>query len=130
MCVCIRIDSSSVKWHIARIPRSREVRQSWLTTVVYTAKAILSSVPIVLRTLPDVILCNGPGTCVPICLVAYIPRFLGIKTIRVVYVESICRVHTLSLTGKILYNLADLFVVQWPTLCEKYPRAVYVGRFM
>lgn len=117
-------------WTVARIPRSREVRQSWLTTIFYTIKSLLFCVPLVLRNLPDVILCNGPGTCVPVCLISYIPRFLGIKTIRVVYAESICRVHSLSLAGRLLYRLCDLFVVQWPTLQEKYPRAIYAGRFM
>ena len=49
---------------------------------------------------------------------------------RVVYVESIARVATLSLTGKILYKarLADGFFVQWPKLTAAYPRAEYAGR--
>lgn len=46
------------------------------------------------------------------------------------YIESIARVKTLSLSGKILYvfRLADDFVVQWPQLVQKYPRSIYIGR--
>ncbi len=49
---------------------------------------------------------------------------------RIVFVESIARVTTLSLSGKILYKarLADGFFVQWPKLAAAYPRADFVGR--
>lgn len=76
------------------------------------------------------ILCNGPGTCVPVCISALLLRLLGIKRAIIVYVESICRVETLSLSGKILYYFSDYFIVQWPDLKEKYPKSVYLGRIV
>lgn len=112
---------------VERIPRSRELHQSWLTTVPTTLFALVTSLPVLLRHMPDVIVCNGPGTCVPIVLTAFGLAVLGIKKASVVYVESFCRVETLSITGRILYHLADHFVVQWPQLSTKYPRAKYHG---
>ena len=49
---------------------------------------------------------------------------------RIVYVESIARVSSLSLSGSILYRgrVADGFFVQWPGLAAKYPRAKFSGR--
>ena len=41
--------------------------------------------------------------------------------------ESVARVKSLSLSGKLLYPIADKFMVQWPDLLAKYPRARYVG---
>ncbi|KAH6581351.1 hypothetical protein BASA60_002472 [Batrachochytrium salamandrivorans] len=79
---------------------------------------------------PDVILCNGPGTCVPMAVLAVWLRCMGIINTRVVYVESLARVQDLSLSGKILYRIVDQFVVQWPQLKMKYPNAVYVGRLV
>ncbi|XP_055002331.1 UDP-N-acetylglucosamine transferase subunit ALG14 homolog isoform X3 [Sorex araneus] len=76
------------------------------------------------------VLCNGPGTCVPICISALLLGILGIKKVIIVYVESICRVENLSLSGKILFYLSDYFIVQWPTLKEKYPKSVYLGRIV
>ncbi|XP_064927193.1 UDP-N-acetylglucosamine transferase subunit ALG14 homolog isoform X3 [Columba livia] len=76
------------------------------------------------------ILCNGPGTCVPVCISALLLGLLGIKRAIIVYVESICRVETLSLSGKILYYFSDYFIVQWPGLKEKYPKSVYLGRIV
>nr|XP_056701226.1 UDP-N-acetylglucosamine transferase subunit ALG14 homolog [Euleptes europaea] len=113
-----------------RIPRSREVRQSWSSSVLTTIHSIFYSLPLTFRLKPDLVLCNGPGTCVPICVSALLLRLLGLKRVTIVYVESVCRVENLSLSGKILYHLSDHFFVQWPTLKEKYPRSHYLGRIV
>lgn len=117
-------------YRLHRIPRSREVRQSWLSSVFTTLYATWFSFLLVCRIKPDLVLCNGPGTCVPICVSALLLGILGIKKVIIVYVESICRVETLSLSGKILFHLCDCFIVQWPTLKEKYPKSVYLGRIV
>ena len=83
------------------VPRSREVGQSFATSALTTLHALVYSVWHVFRELPSVVLCNGPGTCIPIIAAALLVRCLGIKYITLVYVESIARVETLSLSGKI-----------------------------
>ncbi|XP_072366650.1 UDP-N-acetylglucosamine transferase subunit ALG14 [Scyliorhinus torazame] len=112
------------------IPRSREVGQSWTSSVVSTIYSLLYSVPLVFQLKPGVVLCNGPGTCVPLCISALMLRILGMKKVLIIYIESICRVETLSLSGKILYNLSDYFFVQWSALQKKYPKAIYLGRLV
>lgn len=76
------------------------------------------------------VLCNGPGTCVPLCVAALLLGLFGVKKVVIVYVESVCRVQTLSLTGSILYWLSDYFFVQWPSLRDKYPKAIFLGRIV
>ena len=49
---------------------SREVKQSWLSTVFSTLKAILYAIPIIYEDRPDLLLLNGPGTCIPIVIAA------------------------------------------------------------
>ena len=111
------------------VPRAREVGQSWLTTVGTTAFAAVKSAAVVWRTRPGLVVCNGPGTCLPIALAAALFAFTGLSPpCKVVFVESFCRVRTLSLTGRLLYPFASVFVVQWPDLAKKYPRAQYLGR--
>ncbi|XP_058515380.1 UDP-N-acetylglucosamine transferase subunit ALG14 homolog isoform X2 [Ochotona princeps] len=122
--------STCSQYYLHRIPRSREVQQSWLSTVLSTLHSMWVSFPLVLRVKPDLVLCNGPGTCVPICISALLLGILGLKKVIIVYVESICRVETLSLSGHILLHLSDYFIVQWPTLKEKYPKTVYLGRIV
>ena len=52
---------------------------------------------------------------------------LGLADTRIVFCESFCRVKHLSLTGKLLYPIADRFVVQWPELTQGHRRAEYIG---
>ena len=73
---------------------------------------------------------NGPGTCVPIGIAALIYKSLGVSTTRILYVETFARVYNLSLTGKIMYFVSDVFMVQWKDLTIKYPKARYRGRLV
>ena len=117
---------------IRRIPRARQVMQSYITSIFSTLTAIMYSLPIVFSASPDLVLCNGPGTCIPVCSWAYLMKFLGLKDVKIVYVESICRVERLSLSGLLLYYLflSDSIFVQWPQLKKKYPRTQFIGRIV
>jgi beta-1,4-N-acetylglucosaminyltransferase len=112
------------------IPRSREVGQSYLSSIFTTLQAQWYCLWLIGKLPPDLILCNGPGTCLPVCLAALLYRILGMNQTSIVFCESYCRVETLSLTGKLLYPLADLFVVHWPELHQKYPNTVLVSTFV
>ncbi|CAN1299216.1 UDP-N-acetylglucosamine transferase subunit ALG14 homolog [Linum perenne] len=115
-----------------QIYRSREVGQSYITSIGTTLIAIAHALWLMLRIRPEVILCNGPGTCIPLCMIAFLFKVMGIRWSSIFYVESIARVKKLSLSGLLLYRLhiADQFFVQWPQLQTKYPRAHYVGCLM
>lgn len=114
------------------IPRARQVLQSYFTSIFTTLAAILSSCSLVMSLKPDLVLCNGPGTCIPICFWAHVLKFLGLKKTKIVYIESLCRVQRLSLSGMILYYLyiADCIFVQWPRLKQLYPRTKFIGRVL
>ncbi|XP_076919837.1 uncharacterized protein LOC143580781 [Bidens hawaiensis] len=115
-----------------QIYRSREVGQSYMTSVGTTLYALGHALWLMVKIRPQVILCNGPGTCIPICAIAFIFKVLGIRWSYIFYVESIARVKRLSLSGLLLYKLrmVDQLFVQWPQLQKQYPRAHYVGRLM
>ena len=112
------------------IPRAREVKQSYFTSMFTTLHSMMSSMWLVVWNRPDLVLCNGPGTCIPICFWAFICKFLFIKDVKIVYVESLCRVKHLSLSGLMVYYIADSVLVQWPQLKAKYPRTTYIGRLV
>ena len=118
---------------VRTIPRAREVLQSYTTSVLTTLYASCFALVAVFRERPALIIANGPGTCLPICMAGLLLRFVrllllqGGRVPKVLFVESFCRVKTLSLTGKLLYPLADVFVVHWDALVKKYPRAQNLG---
>lgn len=122
--------TSKNDYEIFRIKRSRHVGQSYITSIVTTLQSILQCIPLVYRLQPDLILCNGPGTCVPICLIAFCLKIVGAISVqcKIVFVESFCRVKSVSLSGRILIWIADCFVVQWPQLAEFSPKTRFFGR--
>ncbi|KAK1293730.1 hypothetical protein QJS10_CPB17g01691 [Acorus calamus] len=112
--------------------RSREVGQSYITSVGTTLFAIGHALWLIFQIRPEVIICNGPGTCIPLCIAAFFFKLAGLRWSSIFYVESIARVRKLSLSGLLLYklHLADQIFVQWPQLQKTYPKAHYVGRLM
>lgn len=120
--------SKSDNFYWTPIFRSRNVHQSYVSSVFTTALAFLKCLPMVYRSRPAVILCNGPGTCVPVCLSAFLLRVFFINTdCKIVFVESFCRTESLSLTGKILKYFTNLFVVQWPALADYSDKFKFIG---
>jgi beta-1,4-N-acetylglucosaminyltransferase len=117
------------KGQFHRITRSREVKQSYFTTIFTTLISLFESSYLVSTLRPDLIVCNGPGTCVPICFVSFLLNIFAISNTKIIFIESFCRVKKLSVTGYLLYFIAHRFLVQWPQLAEKYHRAEYLGDF-
>lgn len=74
---------------------------------------------------PDVILSTGAGPAVPFALVGKL-----LFSIRVIFVETITRIHAPSLTARLMYRLADDFFYQWDSLAHFFPKGRYVGRLL
>ena len=71
---------------------------------------------------PDVILSTGAELAIPAFLLS---RILRIKTI---FLETVTRFKTPTLSGRICYYFSDVFLVQQPELLDAYgPRAKYKG---
>ncbi|KAG7374648.1 capsular polysaccharide biosynthesis protein [Nitzschia inconspicua] len=113
------------------IPRSREVGQSYCSSILTTLYSFWFAFWLVgAQVQPDLILVNGPGTCLPIALSAFFFRIMGWKASKTIFVESFCRVSNLSLTGKLLFPVTDLFVVCWEELEQKFPSTHLVTSFI
>ncbi len=124
-------EAARANWTTVTVPRARHVGQSYVTSVFSTLHAFLFSLWQVLRHRPQLVLCNGPGICVPIAVATLALRLVGGREAScVVFIESGCRVERLSLSGLILYHLrlCDAFLVQWEALRARYPRAECIGR--
>ena len=70
---------------------------------------------------PDYVITTGTMVVLPM---AFLAKILGKKLI---YIETFARVHDGTRTGRLIYKYADLFIVQWESLKEIYPNAVYGG---
>ena len=70
---------------------------------------------------PDLIISSGAAVAVPFF---YIGKLLGAK---LVYIEVFDRVRKATVTGKMVYPIADRFIVQWEEQKKIYPKALNLG---
>ncbi|BGO98617.1 UDP-N-acetylglucosamine transferase subunit [Rhodotorula toruloides] len=130
------------EFRILRIPRARRVHQSYLTspfTTLYSLAYCLWHIAIAplldsrrRRVFADVVLLNGPGSCVPITCAAFLPRLLSLPSPALIYVESLARTRRLSLSAKLVRPFVDRFFVQWDSLRDelvKKEKAKGLGRW-
>jgi len=80
---------------------------------------LFRSLKIFLKERPNVIITTGAGVVVPICYVAKIFKS------KIIFIESMAAIYKPSLSGRFVYPISDLFVVQWKNLLKYYPKAIY-----
>ena len=61
---------------IHKIQRSRKVGQSYFTSIISTLLALVFSIPIIFKIKPEILIVNGPGTCLPLCVAASFLRVI------------------------------------------------------
>lgn len=84
---------------------------------------LLKSLYIFMKEKPDVIISTGVLAAIPMM---FIGHFLKKK---VIYIESFAKINSPTMTGKLIYkkHIADQFYVQWESMLEFYPDAIYKG---
>lgn len=81
----------------------------------------IKSLLLFMKLNPKVIITTGTHTAVPMC---YIGKIFGSK---IVFIETFANRNTKTLSGKLVYPIADLFIVQWEEMKKLYPKAIYGG---
>ena len=84
-------------------------------------KNAFQSLGIFIKERPDAIICTGVLAMIPMCLLCKISRK------KRIYIESFAKVTSPTETGKLLYKYADRFYVQWESMLEIYPDAIFLG---
>lgn len=81
----------------------------------------IKSLFLYLKIRPEYLITTGTHTAVPMC---YIGKFFGTK---IIFIETFANSKTRTMSGGIVYPIADLFIVQWETMLKIYPKSVYGG---
>jgi UDP-N-acetylglucosamine:LPS N-acetylglucosamine transferase len=102
---------------------SIEYKKGYIRERITWLKTIFIAFRILLKERPDVVISTGGGEiAVPFC---YVGKLLGAK---VILIETLARTSTKSAAGRLIYPIADLFLVQWQSLLTKYgKKAQYWG---
>ncbi len=85
---------------------------------------IYRCIKIVREFRPDTVVTTGAQVGGIMCLIA------KMRKAKIIYIESLARINTLSITGRNIYPFADKFYVQWEALAKKYKKCEYLGRLI
>ena len=83
---------------------------------------ILKTIYLYFKIRPKVIVTTGTHTAGPMC---YLGKIFGSK---IIYIETFANIDRKTATGRLIYPIADLFIVQWEEMLKLYPKAVYGGQ--
>jgi hypothetical protein len=81
----------------------------------------MSCIRVVFREKFDIVLSTGAAAG---CIMCFLGKLRGAK---VIWLDSITNVEKMSLSGRMVRHVADLCLVQWPGLAEKYDGVEYRG---
>ena len=79
------------------------------------------AIKILRKEKPDLIVSTGAAPAIPFF---YLGKIFGAK---LVYIEVYDRIDKPTLTGKIVYPISDLFVLQWEEQKKFYPKGEILG---
>lgn len=84
-------------------------------------RVLLRCIRIVFQEKPQVVISTGAAAG---CIECFLSKLIGAK---IVWIDSIANIERLSLSGRMVRYIADLFLVQWPELTGKYKNVQFAG---
>ena len=82
---------------------------------------IIKSLYLYFKIRPKVVITTGAHTAVWMCYIAKLFRS------KIIYIETLANIESKTLSGKLVYPIADKFIVQWESMKKLYPKAIYGG---
>ena len=113
--------SEAVRENLTRFGQVHVVGECNRQHGLRVVRVVLTCWRILRRERPDVVLSTGAA---PGCVCCFLGKLMGAK---IIWVDSITNVGRLSLSGWLVRYIADLFIVQWAELAQKYRGTEYVG---
>ena len=89
--------------------------------MIYIFANVFKSIYLFFKINPKVVITTGTHTAVPMCYIAKLFRR------KIIFIETFANSKTKTMAGKMIYPIADEFIVQWESMLELYPDATYGG---
>lgn len=127
------VDSSSVHCvtTLDKVKKELEVYGKTYTVSECNRKNILGAIKTFCQTIkiiveikPDFVISTGAMPGALMCIWGKIFKA------KIIWIDSVANPNKLSLSGRIVYNFADLFFCQWESLSKKYKKTTFVGSLL
>ena len=87
---------------------------------IFTLNTIISFIDFI-RIKPDCIITTGAHKTVPMCYIGHLFHK------KVIFIETFAALEKPTKSGKMVYKIADHFIVQWENMLQFYPKADFGG---
>ncbi|OHB60645.1 MAG: hypothetical protein A2Y12_02900 [Planctomycetes bacterium GWF2_42_9] len=84
-------------------------------------KVLFYCLRIILKERPDVVISTGAAIG---CVACILGKLIGAK---VIWIDSITNVEKLSLSGRLVRPISNLFLAQWQQFAKQYPNVFFEG---
>ncbi|UJL45814.1 polysaccharide biosynthesis protein [Virgibacillus sp. NKC19-16] len=99
----------------------RQTRPSRIANLIIMIFNFMLAIKIWMKERPDYVITTGTLVALPMAILAKVFKK------KLVFIETFARIYDGTRAGKLMYKHADLFIVQWESLKEIYPEAVFGG---
>ena len=99
----------------------QQINRREILVIIKIILNAFKSLMIFVKEKPDIVICTGALSTIPFCIIS------KIFNAKLIYIESYAKVETGSLTGKLMYRIADKFYVQWREMLNVFPKAIFKG---
>ena len=69
----------------------------------------------------SLIITTGTHTAVSMCYIGHLFKK------KIIFIETLANRTTKTMSGSMIYPIADYFLVQWESMLKLYPKAIYSG---
>jgi UDP-N-acetylglucosamine:LPS N-acetylglucosamine transferase len=76
---------------------------------------------IIIKERPDVVISTGAAIG---CIACILGKIMGAK---IIWIDSITNVERLSLSGRLVRPISNLFLAQWQQFTKQYPNVLFEG---
>ena len=110
-------DDKKIKYFVNQVNRKEQLFFVKMISIFF------KSLYIFLKEKPDVVISTGVLSAIPMMFIAHFFKK------KVIYIESFAKINSPTMTGRLIYkkHIADQFYVQWESMLEFYPNAIYKG---
>lgn len=99
----------------------KQVNRHEIKFIFYMILNSISTLKIFVKEKPQIVISTGALSSVPMCLIAKLFKK------KIIFIESFAKINSPTLTGKLIYKIADQFYIQWESMRRFYPEAIYKG---
>ena len=99
----------------------KQVNRHEIKFIFYMILNSISALKIFVKEKPQIVISTGALSSIPMCLIAKLFKK------KIIFIESFAKINSPTLTGKLIYKIADQFYIQWESMRRFYPDAIYKG---